>query len=83
MYKHYIGDKPYTQSGWVCPKCGRVYSPSIPFCFYCRNETFITTDKVTITNDNPEWWKIVGGSDYWDNLNQTYVNIPGIVSNKE
>lgn len=21
--------------GWECPKCGRVYSPTTPMCFYC------------------------------------------------
>lgn len=24
--------------GWICPKCGRVYSPSTPQCVYCSNE---------------------------------------------
>lgn len=23
--------------GWVCPKCGRVYSPYTPMCLYCGN----------------------------------------------
>lgn len=23
--------------GWVCPKCGRVYAPSISMCCYCNN----------------------------------------------
>ena len=25
-------------TGWVCPKCGRVYSPITPCCFYCGDE---------------------------------------------
>lgn len=24
--------------GWVCPKCGRVYSPLTPMCLYCGDE---------------------------------------------
>ena len=30
---------PYTglfgQQGWICPKCGRVYSPFTQMCLYC------------------------------------------------
>lgn len=33
--------------GWVCPKCGRVYSPSTFMCMYCNNYT------TTITNVIP------------------------------
>ena len=25
-------------TGWVCPKCGRVYSPITPCCFHCGDE---------------------------------------------
>lgn len=30
--------------GWVCPKCGRVYSPYTPMCLYCGDAgTTVTT----------------------------------------
>ena len=43
-----IGDFPiaFTQQGWQCPICGRVYSPTTVMCFYCGNyKTVLTTEK--------------------------------------
>lgn len=31
-------DNLFVNKGWQCPICGRVYSPSTPMCFYCRNK---------------------------------------------
>ena len=49
--------------GWVCPKCGRVYSPTTPMCFYCGSEDHIT---ISTTGTQPEWgdrsWAFKGGS---------------------
>ena len=28
----------FAPKGWVCPKCGRVYAPSTPMCWYCGEE---------------------------------------------
>ena len=45
-----IGDYPYEEPaprGWICPKCGRVYGPSTPMCWFCGGEevtNVITTD---------------------------------------
>lgn len=84
----------FTPRGWVCPKCGRVYSPSTPTCFYCgSNNSPNIVDDTTAVDDN--WWKqyqnianmstwpFVGGSDYWDDTLKTYTNIVKNVSNKK
>lgn len=26
----------FGQEGWICPKCGRVYSPFTQMCLYCK-----------------------------------------------
>ena len=47
----------FTQQGWECPKCGKVYSPSTIMCLTCGQEvkTNITTNTpwntVRVTND--------------------------------
>lgn len=39
-----VGDIPYNwgwgQPGWVCPKCGRVYSPYTSMCPYCGGSNY-------------------------------------------
>ena len=32
-----IYSKPINETGWECPKCGRIYSPSNPECQNCNN----------------------------------------------
>jgi len=40
----------FTQQGWECPKCGRVYSPTTIMCLGCPQEvkTKTTTDSTPI-----------------------------------
>ena len=42
-------DTMFAPQGWVCPKCGRVYSPFIPMCLYCgdKGNVTVTTDTKT------------------------------------
>ena len=44
------------QQGWICPKCGRVYSPTTSMCFYCGNET-VTVSSEDDTNTIPKKYK--------------------------
>lgn len=53
-----IGDFPDAPRGWVCPKCGRVYSPNASMCYYCGGNTDTTYTTSTTTGVNPEkWWQ--------------------------
>ena len=36
--------------GWVCPICGRVYSPTTPMCCYCGGEQKTTTYTTSAEN---------------------------------
>lgn len=54
--------------GWVCPKCGKVFSPSIFECWYCNNtnitNTWSSTGTVTLGEDDDTQ------STFTDNENQ-------------
>jgi len=35
---------PYSyQTGWVCPKCERVYNPIVQMCLFCPPLTYTTS----------------------------------------
>lgn len=40
--KYFFGEQ-----GWVCPKCGRVFSPRTYECPYCNNPEIIKTPTTT------------------------------------
>lgn len=37
------------QYGWICPKCGRVYSPETTMCSFCGNGSYTVTTTTTGT----------------------------------
>ena len=51
---YYIGDYPPNDfdgpRGWICPKCGRVYSPSTSMCWYCGGNTTTVINTTTPPN---------------------------------
>lgn len=45
MINPFIGTfGPFGQHGWICPKCGRVYSPTTPMCLFCKKETSVASN---------------------------------------
>ena len=41
-------------TGWRCPSCGRVYSPSTYMCPYCGGNQKV---RVVPTTNDSEWWE--------------------------
>ena len=39
----------FGQQGWICPKCGRVYSPFTQMCLYCKPNTVYNLSRLSNT----------------------------------
>lgn len=64
--------------GWICPKCGRVYSPSTTMCPYCAGDNKVTmsdktsfdyyyiynTDQLTTSHSDPDYNKSIHAYNY-------------------
>ena len=43
----------FGQQGWICPKCGRVYSPFTQMCLYCKPYNITTISNLSdLSNKN-------------------------------
>lgn len=40
------------RTGWVCPKCGHVYSPDYPWCVTCNSQKTYTTTSLNVDDFN-------------------------------
>ena len=50
-------DDSYTPKGWQCPVCGRVYSPTFPWCVTCGGEqNMITVSNLEVKSPKPSAW---------------------------
>jgi len=38
MIDYYPYQDFHGRTGWICPKCGKVYSPDTPMCFSCGGD---------------------------------------------
>ena len=47
----------FGMQGWICPKCGRVYSPHTSMCSYCRNDNYTTTISTDFRDNNEQFWE--------------------------
>lgn len=36
----------FGQQGWICPKCGRVYSPFTQMCLHCKPNNTTTVSNI-------------------------------------
>ncbi len=41
--------------GWICPKCGHVYSPTQCECIKCNNTEYTITSTTIAKNDYDKW----------------------------
>ena len=44
----------FTQQGWQCPNCGRIYSPNTMECLHCNYMEIKTTTSTDVKNDEEE-----------------------------
>ena len=66
----------FAPQGWICPKCGRVYSPSTPVCFYCggASQPTVTTTGTSVEDLEDKLRKQTTFSDYRSILSGTETN---------
>ena len=53
----YQTDYDMAPRGWVCPRCGRVYSPSTSMCSYCGGGNTSQPATTEIILNDKGWWE--------------------------
>lgn len=46
-----FAESPFIQKGWVCPKCGRVFAPSVTECQYCNKSSIHSAGQFDTAGD--------------------------------
>ena len=46
-----------TPTGWRCPGCGRCYSPTQVFCFYCGGGNSRIINSPSTNPGDEDWWE--------------------------
>ena len=44
-----------TPTGWICPKCGKVMSPTMPYCLFCCADKYEYTSTGTDRAYRLDW----------------------------
>ena len=42
-------------TGWECPRCHRIYAPSVSSCLYCNDKRVVWAEKTSV--DDSGWWQ--------------------------
>lgn len=54
---------PMVPTGWVCPKCGRVYAPTCPACFHCGPSNAVYVPNADPPSMPPGWVPVASNPD--------------------
>lgn len=73
-------DNNLNREGWVCPKCGRVYSPDTPMCWYCSGTDKITCGSSTGDFDAANFVRLSSESDSLESIEHPCIRCTSLNS---